>query len=193
LTYDTTGQAAGAQPATQQPQLEKLEVFPSLIKAYMSNMGKSIFFIAALVGSYYFVQHMLEANPIIDAFETLGIPVAWGLRAFIACSAIFLILAFFSTLSLTSYRLIFEGNQVTYSYGSFFKITRTTLISNIMRVNYKECSPFKTGEITLELTGTEDKTVTLQFISKAAETCSTINELVKAKKSATLNQIDLET
>ncbi len=173
-------------------QEERIVVSPSLISAYLLNMGKAVFFIAALVGAFYLVQHLAGSNPFAEAFGFFGIPLLWGFRAFVVLSGLMLVLAFFSTLSLTSYELVFDGNNLAYSYGSFFKITRSTPVTNIIRVNFREYSPSSLGDITVELTGTEEKEIKVQFVSKAKEKCERINSLINQKKSAAVQQVDVE-
>jgi hypothetical protein len=119
--------------------------------------------------------------------------MVWLTRAAYVLIALFFLGAIFSTLSLTSYEVIFDGDTLNYSYGSFLKVSRSTPISNIMRVNFKEYSPLNIGELTLELTGTEDKSLKVQFVGDVKYTCEKINGLVNSKKSATLQQVDLET
>ncbi|MBU2560853.1 MAG: PH domain-containing protein [Nanoarchaeota archaeon] len=163
--------------------IERLDISPSLIEAYLINIGKAILLIAALIGAFYFVQYLVGENPFISIFETLGLPWVWVTRIVVACIAVYLVLIIFSTLSLTSYELIFEGDTLTYSYGSFFKVTKSTPIANIVRVNFKEYNPLKLGDIVVEFTGTEVKELKVQYVSDAKRKCEWINKLISLKRS----------
>lgn len=163
--------------------IEKIEIAPDLIKAYIINMGKAIIFVAAIAGAVYLVQYLAGTNPFVDIFNTLGIPMVWVTRAIIAIIAIFFIITFFSTLSLTSYSLVFEADTLKYSYGSFFKVTRSTPISSVIQVNFKEYSPAKLGDIILELSGTEEKTLKVEYVPDAGYQAGLINRLIRFKTS----------
>lgn len=179
--------------AVQQPVTgSKIFVSPSLVSAYLINIGKAVFFIAAIIGAFYLVQYLVGVNPFLDIVEFIGIPMVWLERAAYALIAIFFISAFFSTLSLTSYELIFDGNTLNYSYGSFIKVSRSTQVSNIIRVNFKEYSPLTIGDLNLELTGTEDKALKLQFVSDVKTQAEMINSLINKEKSKTLQKVDME-
>ncbi|MBN1544762.1 PH domain-containing protein [Candidatus Woesearchaeota archaeon] len=157
---------------------ERLDISPSLVQAYLLNVGKAILLVAALIGAFYFVQYIVGENPFISIFETLGLPLVWVMRIVVACIAAYLVLIIFSTLSLTSYELVFEGDSLTYSYGSFFKVTKSTPVANIVRVNFKEYHPLKIGDIVVGFTGTEEKTLTVQFVSDARQRCELINKII---------------
>ncbi len=173
-------------------QAEKIFISPNLVAAYIINIGKAVLFIAAVIGAFYFVQYLVGSNPFVEIIEFIGIPMVWLERAAYALIALFFLSAFFSTLSLTSYELIFDGNNLNYSYGSFIKVSRSTQVSNIIRVNFKEYSPLSLGELTLELSGTEDKSLKLQFVGKVKENADLINNLINQNKSATLQRVDME-
>ena len=161
--------------------VEKLEILPSLIKAYIINMGKTLLLVAALAGAVYLVQYIVGTNPFEEMFSALGIPMVWVMRSIMAIIAILLILTFFSTLSLTSYSLLFEAGSLKYSYGSFFKVTRSTPISNVIRVNFKEYFPFRIGDIVLELSGTEDRTLRIRYVSDVRHKAELINRLISLR------------
>jgi len=170
-------------------EIQRLEISSDLVKAYLINMTKSLIFIAALVGVFYFVIYILGENPFVDAFNTLGIPLVWGKWAFIAFAALFLVSALLNTLSLTSYGLVFEADNLKYSYGGFFKATKSTPIANIIRVNFKEYKPLQLGDIVVDFTGTEEKTLRVQYVSNAKHQCELINKLMNLKKSEQVEEI----
>jgi predicted PurR-regulated permease PerM len=169
--------------------IDRLVVSSALVKAYVINMGKSILFVAALAGIYFTALYFLGFNPVLDALEKIGVSAAWAIRGVIAIIAAYFIIIIFSVSSLASFELVFEGDNLTYSYGSFFKTTKTTSITNIIRVNYKLYSPMKIGDLVLELTGTDDKTLVVQYISRAKENCEIINKLISFKRSQELDSI----
>ena len=185
-------QEQGSLPQPIAPLPEKIFISPSIVSAYLLNIGKAVFFIAALVGAFYLVQYLVGSNPFLDVIDFIGVPMVWLQRAAYALIALFFISAFFSTLSLTSYELIFDGNTLNYSYGSFIKVSRSTQVSNIIRVNFKEYSPLSLGEMTLELSGTEDKSLKLQFVGKVKDKTARINSLINQNKSSTLQKVDME-
>lgn len=163
--------------------IEKLEIRPDLVKAYILNMGKAVLLVAALAGAVYLVQYLAGTDPFADIFSTLGIPVVWAGRAVIAIIAVFFILTFFGTLSLTSYSLVFEGDKLKYSYGSFFKVTRSTPISSVVRVNFREYGPLSLGDLYLELSGTQDSTLKVQYVSDVGYHAGLIHKLIGLKMS----------
>jgi hypothetical protein len=170
-------------------EIERLEVSSSLMTAYLINMGKAIIFVAGLIGAFYLVLYITDTNPFIGMFETIGIPIVWATRVAIACIGIFLALAFFDTLALTSYRLVFEEDALSYSYGGFFKTTKSTPIANIVRVNFKEYKPLKLGDIIVEFTGTEEQILKVKYVSHAKEQCELVNKLISLKKSQKTEEI----
>jgi hypothetical protein len=89
---------------------------------------------------------------------------------------------FFNTLSLSSYGAVFENGNLIYSYGHFFKITKNTPLTNVVSVNFKEYKPFKIGTLSIDLSGTDNKSMTIPYVSKVAEKCAAINGIVKLEK-----------
>ena len=176
-----------AQPKLEQ--IHRLEISSSLVKAYLINMGKAFFFVAAMAGSIYLFQYYAGADMFKDAFDTIGIPIVWLSRAVIAFIGIFFLITLFSVLSLTSFSLVFEGDNLTYSFGSFFKVTKSTPISNIIRVNYIEYYPWKMGDIVVEMTGTEEKNLQIQYVTNAKFQCELVNKLINLKKADLVNEI----
>jgi hypothetical protein len=163
-------------------EMEKLDIYPNLMAAYAINLGKALVFVAALVGAFYFVEYIVGTNPFIDILDTLGIPLVWANRAIIVAIGIYFALTFFDTLSLTSYELIFEGDTLSYSYGSFIKVMKSTKMSNMIRANFNEYKPLKLGEMTVELTGTEEKVLKVRFVGSVREKCGLVNKLIELKK-----------
>ena len=47
----------------------------------------------------------------------------------------------------------------------------------------------KIGDLVLELTGTDDKTLVVQYISRAREKCELINKLISFKKSQQMEEL----
>jgi len=170
-------------------QMEKLDVSPNLIYAYLMNMSKSIILVAAVIGVFYFLEYVAGSNPFLTVFEILTIPIEWVMRGVIVCIAVYFALTFFDTLSLTSYELIFEGDLLSYSYGNFLKKTESTKIANITNVNFKEYAPFKIGEINVELTGTEEKDIKVRYVKSAKGKADLINKLVALKKAELAEEI----
>ena len=163
--------------------IEKLEIRSDLVKAYLINMTKSIIFVAALIGVFYFVIYILGENPFVDAFRTMNIPLVYGKYAFICFAAIFFMSALFNTLSLTSFGLIFEGDTLVFSYGSLFRVTKSTPISNIIRVNYRKYMLGKMGDLFVEFTGTQENRLRVQYVSDVEHKCDLVNKLISLKKS----------
>jgi hypothetical protein len=173
-------------------EIEKIDISPSLMVAYLINIGKALIFMAVLAGAYSFVNYFAGTNLFLDTLNDIGIPLVWATRAAIIFFGAFLALAFFLTLSLTSYEFIFEGDTLTYSYGSFFKTTRSTPIANIIRVNFHKYLLSGLGDIELELTGTEEKLIKVQYVRNAQNQCDLINKLINLKKSDVVQNIDKE-
>ena len=169
--------------------MKRLDVSSNLIVAYLINMGKALLLIAGLVGVFYLVQYLMGVNPFVDILDTVGIPLVWATRTAIACMGIFLFLIFLDTLSLTSYELVFEEDSLSYSYGSLFKRTKTTPTASIVRVNFKEYSPFKLGDILVEFTDTEERDLKIRYVSEAKQQCDLINKLMNFKKSQQTEEI----
>jgi hypothetical protein len=170
--------------------IETIRVSPSLINAYLIELSKALLIIGSVVGAYFLVRYLAGEDPFVGILDTLGIPVVWAIRALIALACLLLVAVFFSTLSLTSYSLFFEGDSLTYSYGSFFKATNTTKIANITSVNFKPHSVLKLGDVVVELSGTEVKSVTVQYVAKAKDVSELINKLVIFKKSQQVEEIN---
>jgi hypothetical protein len=170
--------------------IERIEISPSVISAYLLELSKAFLIIASVVGAYFLVIFLAGEDPFVGILETLGIPAMWAIRAFIALSCLLIVAVFFNALSLTSYSLFFEGDSITYSYGSFFKVTDTTKIANITSVNFKPHSPLKLGDIIVELSGTEVKSVTVQYVSNAKQQSELINKLIIFKKSQQVEEIN---
>lgn len=170
-------------------QIQRLEISSSLVKAYMINMGKAFFFVVAMAASIYLIQYYAGADMFKDAFDTIGLPIVWLTRAVVAFIGIFFLITIFSVVSLTSYSLIFEGDNLTYTFGSFFKVTKSTPIANIVRVNYVEYYPWKLGDIIVELTGTEEKSLKVQYVSNSKFQCELVNKLINLKKADLVNEI----
>jgi hypothetical protein len=59
-----------------------------------------------------------------------------------------------------------------------------------VRVNFKPYSPARLGDIIVELTGTEEKTLTVPYVSKAEARCGLINKLISLKKSEQAEEIN---
>ncbi|MFC1741052.1 hypothetical protein ACFL3V_00765 [Nanoarchaeota archaeon] len=169
--------------------LERLDISSNLVAAYLINLAKACLLIAAMIGAFYLVQYILGENPFIDLFKTVDIPIVWAMRAVYGLIAAYLLVVIFSTLSLTSYELVFEGDTLKYSYGSIFKVENETKSANIIRTNYKEYSPFKLGEIEIEMTGTEKDKVVVKYVSEAKEQCGLINQLMTLKKSEEMDEV----
>lgn len=163
--------------------LQRLVVSPNLMKAYLLNLLKAVIFIAGTIGAFYFIILIAGENPFIEIFETIGIPFLWVKWALTGFFALFFILIIFNTLSLTSYELIFEGDTLTYSYGSFFKVTKSTEIANTIRVNYKEYKPMKIGDIIVGFTDTDKKDIVVQYVDKVKEQCDIINKIIHFKQA----------
>ena len=186
---DTKTKKMAEQNTQSTTELDRIVISSALIKAYVINMGKSILFVAALAGIYFTALHFLGFNPVLDALEKVGVSAAWALKGTIAIIAAYFVIIIFSVSNLASFELIFEGDTLSYSYGALFKTTKTTRISNIIRVNYKRYSPMKIGDIVIELTGTDDKNLVVQYISRAKENCEIINKLVNFKKSQEMDAL----
>ncbi len=169
--------------------MKRLEVSSSLVKAYLINMGKSFAFIGSLMGSFYLTKYFLGSNPFEDVFSTIGIPMDWVVYAILGFFALLLVITIFNTIALTSYSLVFEGDALTYSYGSFFKITKSTEIVNIIRVNFVEYRPFRVGDVVVEFTDTEERTLKVQYVSDAKEQCDLISKLITLKKSQKTQEV----
>ena len=169
--------------------IERLEIRSDLVKAYLINMTKSTIFVAALIGVFYFVIYILGENPFVDAFHTMNIPLVYGRYAFISFIALFFISALFNTLSLTSFGLIFEGDTLIFSYGSLFRVTKSTPITNIIRVNYRKYALGKMGDIFVEFTGTQENRLRVQYVSDVEHKCNLVNKLISFKKSEQAEEI----
>jgi len=163
-------------------EIKRIVITSSLVKAYLLNMGKAFLLIGALGGVVYALPFIVGANPFVEVFETIGIPVIWLTRSTIALIAAFLVTIFFTTLGMSSYKLVFEGDTLTYSYGSFIKVTKSTSISNIIGVNFYEYSPLKVGDLMIEFTDTREGILTIPYINKAKYQCDLINKLMTFKR-----------
>jgi hypothetical protein len=163
--------------------MDRLTISSGLVQAYAINLGKIFIFLAALAAAYFAVLHFMGTDPFTQVFEDAGLPIIWVSRGIIAGIAILLVLAIFDTLSLTSYSLVFQGDTLSYSYGSFIKVTKSTPISNIIRVNFREYAPLKIGDLIVELTGTEEKNIKVQYVTDVKSNCELVNKLVKLKES----------
>lgn len=153
-------------------------VEPNLIRAYLINMGKAMLFVAAIAGAVFLVQYLAGTNPFADILKTLGIPIVWVTRAIIAIIAIFFIITFFSTLSLTTYSLEFGADELKYSYGSFFKVSKSTPLSNVLRVNFRKYPLSHMGDFLVELTGTEERTLKVEYVCDVERQCLLANQLI---------------
>jgi len=169
--------------------VEKMEIFSDLMKAYLINMGKAVIFIAFIFGLFFALEYFSGTNPFLDMFDTLGVPMLWVTRAIIISIGFFLILSFFNTTALTSNGLVFQGDTLTYSYGSFFKVTKSTPISNITKVNYRKYAPLKLGDIMVEITGTEETLIKVQYVSDVKNKCELINKLANLKKAENSEEV----
>ncbi|MBW2967471.1 hypothetical protein KY362_03215 [Candidatus Woesearchaeota archaeon] len=164
------------------PETEHLVVSPSLVKSYLVNTLKDVFLLGSLFAALYFVDMFVGREFFEDAFQTLGVPFVWTMYILIGLVVIVFGATFFSTLSLTSYELIFTGDKVKFSYGSFLKVTKETKIANIVRVNYKGYGYLGLGDILVELSGTEEKNMKVRYVSSAKDVCEQVNDLVRMKK-----------
>jgi hypothetical protein len=169
--------------------VERLEIYSDLIKAYFINMGKAVIFIVFLFALFFALEYFSGTNPFLDMFDTLGIPLLWVTRAIMISIGFFLVISLLNTTALTSNGLVFQGDTLTYSYGSFFKVTKSTPISNITRVNYKKYGPLKLGDIMVEITGTEEALIKVQYVSDVKYKCELINKLANLKKAENSEEV----
>lgn len=169
--------------------MQRLVVRSNLVAAYMINMFKALLLVGGLIGAYFLVLHVLGENPFGGVLDIVNVPLVWVTRGIMFVLGIVFVAIIFNTLSLTSYELVFEGDSVRYSYGSVFKISRSTDITNIFRVNYQQYSMSRLGDIVVELTGTTDKKITVQYVGNVAGKAEIINKLVRFKKSEGLSAV----
>ncbi len=178
-------------PLSAQEELpQHIAVKSNLVAAYMLNMFKAILLIGGLIGAYFLILNLLGEDPINGVLDIIDIPFIWVTQGVAGIMALVFIGIIFNTLSLTSYQIIFDGNNVTYSYGNFFKVTRSADITNVLRVNFREYSPSRLGDISIELTGTGDRTIKVQYVGHAARQADIINNIISARKSSSLSRID---
>lgn len=173
-------------------QLDKLVVSSSLVKAYLINMSKSLILLGILVGAYFGIERILGFNPVLYGLDLIHVSPDLALKVVIGLVAGYLTLIIFDASKLASSELVFEGDFLTYSYGALIKTTKTIHITNIIRVNFKEYSLLKVGDLIIELTGTDDKTLIIQYVSHVERNCGIINELINFKKYQQMEAINEE-
>jgi len=167
----------------------KVDVYPDLISAYLINMGKALILVGGIVGMYFLAIRLLATNPFIDALNTIGVDPVWGMRGAFAAIGIYFFLVLMDTLSLTSYGLVFADNNLTFSYGNIFKVRKTVPFSAVLRVNFNAYSPFKFGDVLVELTGTEIKQVKVRYVANAAAVCQQINQMIRQTVSQKISEV----
>ncbi|MBW2965298.1 hypothetical protein KY363_07615, partial [Candidatus Woesearchaeota archaeon] len=149
--------------------IQRIVVRSNLVAAYMINMLKALLLVGGLIGAYFLVLRILGENPFEGVLDIVGIPFAWVTQGIMFVLGIVFVAIIFNTLSLTSFELVFEGDSVKYSYGSFFKISRSTDMTNVVRVNFQEYSMSRLGNLEVELTGSQDRKVIVQYVGKVSE------------------------
>ncbi|MBW2965141.1 hypothetical protein KY363_06805, partial [Candidatus Woesearchaeota archaeon] len=60
-----------------------------------------------------------------------------------------------------------------------------TDMTNVVRVNFQEYSMSRLGNLEVELTGSQDRKVIVQYVGKVSEKADMVNKLVRFKKSQT--------
>ena len=169
--------------------MDRLDVSSDMLKAYLINMGKAIFFIVFIFALFYLLKYFAVINPFIDMFNEFGIPLAQVLYAIYGAIVIFILISMMDVHALTSNSLVFEGDNLTYSYGSIFKMTKSTPIANITKVNYNEYTPFKLGDVVVEFTGTEEASIKVQYVSNVKYKCELMNKLMNLKKAELAEEV----
>ncbi|MFC1722666.1 hypothetical protein ACFL0V_00855 [Nanoarchaeota archaeon] len=163
--------------------MQELDVTPDLIRAYGSNLFKIIMVYGSVVVSYFLTIYTMGENPFIQILNQFNIPFELLIKVLAGFAAFILITVIFQTTSLTTKHLIFKGKNLTYSYGGFFKISKDTDISNVVAVHYHKYGLFDIGDIELEFSGTEEKSIFVPFVNKVEETCDSINQRIKHRHS----------
>jgi len=156
-----------------------LFVSPSLIKAYAANLTKILFLFATVVGAYFIASGFVGQEYIVSMLKQVGVSLSLVKNISIGIASVILVLTIFDTTSLSSIGLSLRGRNFTFSHGNFFKSTQTFHLSSIIRVNYREYWPLKTGVLTLELSGTTLKKIEVPYASRVREVCRHIDRLTK--------------
>jgi hypothetical protein len=164
---------------------DKLVVSSNLLKAYLVHTLGDLAVIGTIYGAYYLVSKYGGLDLFSDMFDLVGIPMSWAFYAFIIFAALLFVVTFFKVMNLTSYSVIFEGDTMSFSYGSILKVSKTVPITNLARVNFDLYSISKTGDLTVSFSGTNERELKLSYIDDVAKTSEIILKILVAKRSAT--------
>ncbi len=155
---------------------------PNLIKAYSANMIKVLFLFAFVIGAYFLAIQFVGQDYVFSMIEEVGVSISLIKSILIGIAAIILVLVIFDTSSLSSIYLGFNNDSLTYSHGNFFKVTKTFPISSIIRANYREYWPLKTGILELELSGTTLRSIKIPYVSDVMIICQAFHDKIKTLK-----------
>jgi hypothetical protein len=145
-------------------------------RVYGVSLVKSVFIVGGLLLiGYLCVRFIAGFNPFAFLFETFGIT---KLYIFLGFMVIVIMYTLFEASQIPSTNIVFEGNRLTYSGGTFLKSTKSIPLSKVTRVNFKKAAPFQFGDLTIELTGTEEKSLVVQYVADVEKKCSLINQLL---------------
>ncbi|HII71277.1 TPA: PH domain-containing protein [Candidatus Woesearchaeota archaeon] len=178
--------AQTSQPAQSSQTSESVRISPDLMNAYAANLFKTFFLFGVVIGGYFIAKNFVGLEAITGMIDELGLPsISLDLitKVLAGLAGLILFVVILKTSSLATLSFVFKGNDLTYSYGGFFKVTKTVSVTDILEVDYKVYSPFKSGDIILRISGTDKKDMTIPFVADAGRRYDEVKRLIWEKKS----------
>ncbi len=166
---------------------EHVAVSPNLLLAYGANLLKVLFMFGVVIAAYFIAFEILGQNPFegvlseINSVFDINITFDLVVKVVAGVAGLIFFLAILDTTSLTTKSLVIDGDDIVFSYGGFFKVSRQAKIEDIIRINYKG-SLFGVGTLEAEFSGTEEKSLKIPFVISVGAKCDRINALVRKKR-----------
>ncbi len=171
-------------------ELDRLDISPNLVKAYLSDLTKTCLMICAISAGIYLGIYLAGEEVLTDMLARIGVPFVWLTWAAMVALGVLFVLTIFKTLQLTSYELLFEGKTLKYSYGNFVKVTKEADMTTTISVNYKEYSPFKLGELIVTFTDAGQPALRVQYVDDAKYQCDMVNKLINLRRAQQVQKIE---
>ncbi len=164
------------------------KIKPDIKKAFIYNILLVAVVVVLIIGTLIYLNIIVGLDIFIDTFEQIGITIST--TSFISWS-IFLVLLFTALLLILNYvnlgKLTYTlyPDKILYSKSFFImQISNKTIpYANIAKITYEDKALLNTSKITIELTGTKEPKIELDFIDNAEEVVGKIQELIRNYKA----------